>query len=176
MRNHFRFHKSLASKLIVLVSLYVCNANFLVAETPRPLRALLIAGGCCHDYANQQRILQEGIQSRAKVRVDVYWTDNSTTAPIFPLYSKLNWAEEYDIVIHDECGASIDDPALVNRITQIHKRIPAVHLHCAMHSFRTGGDEWFRHLGLQSSGHGPQQPIQIEFTVEDHPITRNLQD
>ena len=176
MRNHFRFHKSLASKLIVLVSLYVCNANFLVAEDPRPLRALLIAGGCCHDYANQQRILQEGIQSRANVRVDVYWTDNSTTAPIFPLYSKLNWAEEYDIVIHDECGASIDDPALVNRITQIHKRIPAVHLHCAMHSFRTGGDEWFRHLGLQSSGHGPQQPIQIEFTAEDHPITRNLQD
>ena len=45
-----------------------------------------------------------------------------------------------------------------------------------MHSFRTGGDEWFRHLGLQSSGHGPQQPIQIEFTAEDHPITRNLQD
>ena len=100
MRNHFRFHKSLASKLIVLVSLYVCNANFLVAETS-PLRALLIARMLSR-LRQPMFILQEGIQSRANVRVDVYWTDNSTTPPIFPLYSKLNWAEEYDIVIHDE--------------------------------------------------------------------------
>ena len=136
----------------------------------RPLRALLITGGCCHDYESQQKALQEGIQARANVRVDVYWTDNSTTAPVFPLYSKLNWAEEYDVIIHDECGASIDDPALVNRIVQVHKRLPAVHLHCAMHSFRTGGDEWFQHLGLQSTGHGPQQPIDISFSKDAHPI------
>lgn len=143
-------------------------------ESSRPLRALLIAGGCCHDYANQQRLIREGIQARANVRVDVYWTDNSTTAPVFPLYSKLNWAEEYDVIIHDECGASIKDPAIVNRIVQVHKKLPAVHLHCAMHSFRTGGDEWFQHLGLQSTGHGPQQPIEIIFEKPNHPITESL--
>ena len=145
------------------------------APTPA-LRALLITGGCCHDYEGQQKALKEGIQARANVRVDVYWTDNSTTAPIFPLYAKLNWAEEYDVIIHDECGASINDPALVNRIVQVHKRLPAVHLHCAMHSFRTGGDEWFQHLGLQSTGHGPQQPIEILFNNEPHPITKGLSD
>ncbi len=140
----------------------------------KPIRALLIAGGCCHDYAKQQEALCKGIQARANVRVDVYWTDNSTTAPVLPLYSKLNWADDYDIIIHDECASDIKDPALVNRIVQTHQKIPAVHLHCAMHSFRTGGDVWFKHLGLQSTGHGPQEPIQIEFATEKHPITETL--
>ena len=91
----------------------------------KPLRALLIAGGCCHDYARQQEALCKGIQSRANVQVDVYWTDNSTTTPVLPLYSKLNWADEYDVIIHDECAADIKDPAILNRILQTHQRIPA---------------------------------------------------
>ncbi|KLU01789.1 hypothetical protein RISK_006288 [Rhodopirellula islandica] len=141
-----------------------------------PIRALLIAGGCCHDYANQQSAIAEGIQAHANVRVDVYWTDNSTTAPVLPLYRKLNWAEDYDVIIHDECAADIKDEALVNRIVNLHRTIPAVHLHCAMHSFRTGTDAWFSHLGLQSSGHGPQQPIDIHFVDTKHPITQTLAD
>lgn len=146
------------------------------ADSSPPIRALLIAGGCCHEYANQQSTIAEGIQARANVRVDVYWTDNSTTAPVLPLYRKLNWAEDYDIIIHDECAADIKDEALVNRIVNIHQKIPAVHLHCAMHSFRTGTDAWFAHLGLQSSGHGPQEPIEIKFVDTDHPITQTLSD
>ncbi|MCA9138462.1 MAG: ThuA domain-containing protein, partial [Planctomycetales bacterium] len=144
--------------------------------SPKPLRALLIAGGCCHDYANQQEAICKGIQERANVRVDVYWTDNSTTAPILPLYGKLNWAEDYDVIIHDECASDIKDQAIVNRIIQVHQKMPAVHLHCAMHSFRTGSDAWFQHLGLQSSGHGPQEPIAINFVDSDHAITETLSD
>lgn len=140
----------------------------------KTIRALLIAGGCCHDYAKQQEALCKGIQSRANVQVDVYWTDNSSTSPVLPLYGKLNWAEEYDVIIHDECAADIKDPAIVNRIVQTHQKIPAVHLHCAMHSFRTGTDAWFKHLGLQSSGHGPQEPIDIHFVDTKHPITATL--
>ena len=136
----------------------------------------MIAGGCCHDYANQQTAIAAGIQARANVRVDVYWTDNSTTTPVLPLFRKLNWAENYDVIIHDECAADIKDEALINRIVAVHQKMPAVHLHCAMHSFRTGTDAWFDHLGLQSSGHGPQLPIDIHFTDTDHPITRTLSD
>jgi putative membrane-bound dehydrogenase-like protein len=144
-------------------------------NSPAPIRALLIAGGCCHDYARQHEILSSGIQSRANVRVDVYWTDDSTTSPEFPLYRKLNWAEDYDVIIHDECAADIKDVALVNRIVEVHRTIPAVHLHCAMHSFRTGNDTWFQHLGFQSSSHGPQEPIDIKFVAADHPITAPLE-
>ncbi|MCA9211940.1 MAG: discoidin domain-containing protein [Planctomycetales bacterium] len=142
----------------------------------KPIRALLIAGGCCHDYAQQQEAISKGIQARANVQVDVYWTDNTTTRPVLPLYRKLNWAKHYDVIIHDECAADIKDEALLNRIVQVHQELPAVHLHCAMHSFRTGSDAWFKHLGLQSSGHGPQVPIEIKFEQNGHPITKTLED
>ena len=166
--------------LLVFLCFYklcVCE-SVAIGETtaPKTIRALLIAGGCCHDYAKQQEALCKGIQSRANVQVDVYWTDNSSTEPVLPLYGGLNWAEGYDVIIHDECAADIKDPALLNRIIQTHQKIPAVHLHCAMHSFRTGTDAWFRHLGLQSSGHGPQEPIDIQFVSEKHPITATLAD
>ena len=42
-------------------------------DSIRPLKALLIAGGCCHDYVKQHEILYKGIQERANVRVDVMW-------------------------------------------------------------------------------------------------------
>ena len=163
---------------LALLTFFVFGiASLLGQDTPpKTIRALLIAGGCCHDYAKQQEALCKGIQSRANVQVDVYWTDNSSTEPVLPLYGGLNWAEGYDVIIHDECAADIKDPALLNRIIQTHQKIPAVHLHCAMHSFRTGTDAWFRHLGLQSSGHGPQEPIDIQFVAEKHPITATLSD
>lgn len=145
------------------------------AET-KPLKALLVAGGCCHDYAKQHLILSQGIQSRANVQVDVVWTDDKSVTPPLPLYDNPNWAKGYDIIIHDECAAGVKDMALVKRILDVHQTIPAVHLHCAMHSFRTGTDAWFKHLGIQSASHGPQEPIAITFVDKEHPITKPLAD
>ncbi|MDB6003858.1 MAG: Heme-binding protein, partial [Prosthecobacter sp.] len=143
---------------------------------PKPLKALLIAGGCCHDYAKQHVILSQGIQSRANVQVDVVWTDDKSVNPPLPLYDNPDWAKGYDIIIHDECAAGVKDMAVVKRILDAHKTIPAVHLHCAMHSFRTGTDAWFKHLGIQSASHGPQEPIAITFVDKEHPITKTLAD
>ena len=143
---------------------------------PAKLKALLVAGGCCHDYTNQHKVLAEGIQARANVQVDVYWTDDRSTNPPLPLYQDLNWADGYDIVIHDECAAGNSDLGVIHNILNAHQTIPAVHLHCAMHSFRNGTDLWFKHLGIQSTSHGPQVPIGIQFTDTDHPITSTLKD
>jgi putative membrane-bound dehydrogenase-like protein len=145
------------------------------AET-KPLKALLVAGGCCHDYAKQHLILSQGIQARANVQVDVVWTDDKSVNPPLPLYDNPDWAKGYDIIIHDECAAGVKDMALVKRILDVHQTIPAVHLHCAMHSFRTGTDAWFKHLGIQSAAHGPQEPIAITFVDKEHPITKPLAD
>jgi len=49
------------------------------AETapPKPLRVLLVAGGCCHDYATQTMLLQAGIQVRLHAEVEIeYNPDN----------------------------------------------------------------------------------------------------
>ncbi|MFN9943529.1 MAG: hypothetical protein ACK56I_29055, partial [bacterium] len=63
---------------------------------------------------------------------------------------------------------------------------PAVNLHCAMHSYRWGNfreavklgadnASWYEYLGLQSTGHGPQQPIDITFIDKESPITKGLE-
>ncbi len=150
-------------------------STFAYAET-KPLHALIIAGGCCHDYEHQPKILSEGIQARANVQVDVVWTDDKGTAPHFPLYEKADWAKGYDVIIHDECAAGVKDLPLVQRILKAHETVPAVNLHCAMHSYRTGTDDWFKYLGLQSSAHNWQKPIAIHFTDSAHPITKGLAD
>ncbi len=145
------------------------------AVKPRAkLKALLVAGGCCHDYTGQHKVLYEGLQARADVQVDVFWTDDKSTNPPLPLYDDPDWAKGYDVIIHDECAAGNRDVKVIEHVLGAHKTIPAVHLHCAMHSFRNGTDRWFRHLGLQSSGHGPKLPIQVQYVDPTHPITRRM--
>jgi putative membrane-bound dehydrogenase-like protein len=140
-----------------------------------PLRALLVSGGCCHDYAKQSMILRDGIQARANIQVDIIRSENTGTKPYFPMYEKKDWAKGYDVVIHDECSADLKDLSYVQNIVDAHKAgLPAVNLHCAMHSYRTGTDVWFEFLGLQSSSHGPQLPIAIDFQTADHAITEGL--
>ena len=158
---------------LTLLSILALSVPVCAAE---PLKALLIAGGCCHDYAKQHEVIAKGIQGRANVQVDVIWTDDKGTNPPLPLYEKADWAKGYDIIIHDECAASMNNKETLTRILDAHKTIPSVHLHCAMHSFRTGEDRWFRHLGLQSNSHGPQEPIAITFVDKEHPITKTLGD
>jgi putative heme-binding domain-containing protein len=152
------------------------TASTKAAAKPRPLKALLVAGGCCHDYAGQHEILRRGIEARAQVQVDVIWTDDKSVNPPLPLYEKDDWARGYDIILHDECAAGMRDPKVLERILKVHETLPSLHLHCAMHSFRTGGDAWFKHLGLQSSAHGPQEPIAIRLVDPAHPITATLRD
>jgi putative membrane-bound dehydrogenase-like protein len=140
-----------------------------------PLRALLVCGGCCHDYEKQAVILRDGIQARANVQVDVIRAEDAGTKPYFPMYENKDWAKGYNIVIHDECSADIKDMPYVQNIVDAHKAgLPAVNMHCAMHSYRTGTDVWFEFLGVQSSAHGWQKPISIDFTDTSSPITKGM--
>lgn len=162
--------------LFCFLFLVAFETTSLVLAAEKPLKALLIAGGCCHDYAKQHEVIAKGIQSRANVQVDVIWTDDKSTNPPLPIYDKVDWAKGYDIIIHDECAASMNNKETLTRILDAHKTIPSLQLHCAMHSFRTGEDRWFKRLGLQSNSHGPQEPIAITFVDKEHPITKTLGD
>ena len=154
----------------------------------KPLRVLLITGGCCHDYANQKEILKKGIEARANVVVDQVHSSNDGTKPPLPILGNPDYAKGYDLVIHDECGSDISDPATVEGVLKPHRDgIPGVNLHCAMHSYRIGNPNdpvtpgtphgfWFEYLGVQSSGHGPQQPIAISFTDKENPIVKGFAD
>ena len=168
------------------------TSNLVHAADVKPLRVLLITGGCGHDYTKQKDILKQGLEARANVVVDQVHTEipqgASATKPPLPIYGNPDYAKGYDVVIHDECASDINDPATIKGVLAPHGAgIPGVNLHCAMHCYRIGnpsepataGSEramWFDYLGLQSSGHGPQLPIAISFTEKNHAINRGLAD
>lgn len=153
----------------------------------KPLRVLLVAGGCCHEYDKQTMSLKDGIEARLNAVVDVAYNPDKSTKATFEIYKSKDWAKDFDVIIHDECSADVTDPAYVANILNAHKAgVPAVNLHCAMHSYRWGNFReavkpgadnagWYEMLGLQSTGHGPQEPIDITFTAKDHPITQGLE-
>ena len=147
------------------------------AADTKPLRVLLITGGCCHDYAKQKDILKKGLEARANVEVTQIHSDDKSTKARFDMYDNADWAKGYDAVIHDECSADVKEMPYVQNILNAHKNgVAAVNLHCAMHCYRTGTDDWFKFIGIQSTGHGPQEPIAITFVDKEHPITRGLED
>ncbi|HET6423870.1 MAG TPA: ThuA domain-containing protein [Planctomycetaceae bacterium] len=146
------------------------------AADPAPIKALLITGGCCHDYGNQKNLLKAGIEARAHVVVDQIHTDDKSTKARFDIYEKPDWAANYQVVIHDECSADVKDMPYVQNILNAHKNgVAAVNLHCAMHCYRVGTDDWFQFVGIHSTGHGPQKPIDITFVDRDHPVTKSLE-
>jgi len=159
-----------------------------LAAEQKPLRVLVVAGGCCHDYATQKEVLKKGIEARVNAVVEVAYDPTKSTKPLFELFKSPDWGKNFDVVVHDECAADITDQAYVANIVNAHKNgLPAVNLHCAMHSYRWGNFKepvkagadnasWYEMLGLQSTGHGPQQPIAITFTDKSHPVTTGLAD
>jgi hypothetical protein len=184
----FPLDRSNYSFLGIVCSLILLGAVALRAAEPKPLRALLITGGCCHDYATQKDILKKGLEARVNIVVDQVHTDDKSTRPPLAILGKPDYAKGYDLVIHDECGSDISDPATVEAVLKPHQDgLPGVNLHCAMHSYRIGNPNeaatpgtphafWFEYLGLQSSGHGPQEPISISFTNKTASIARGLAD
>lgn len=165
-----------AEACLAAVALLTFSAEAWSAEV-QALRVLLLTGGCCHDYARQKDILKKGIEDRANVEVvQVHTTDPSTKAR-FEIYEQAGWAKGFDAVIHDECSADVKDLPYVQNILAAHQSgVAAVNLHCAMHCYRTGTDDWFQFVGIQSSAHGPQQPIAVRFVDKANPITRGMTD
>ena len=173
-------------KLFSLSCLITLATAAPAADGPKPLRVLLVTGGCCHDYAEQKDILKNGLEQRAFVVVDQVHTDDKSTKPPLAILGNADYAKGYDVVIHDECAADVNDPAIIAAVLAPHRQgIPGVNLHCAMHCYRIGNpgtkatngtvrSAWFDYLGLQSSGHGPQEPIALNFLAGASPITQGM--
>lgn len=152
------------------------------AEEPKPIRALLVLGGCCHDYARQKDLLTQGISARANVQWAIAYDPDRSTKHLNPVYENPEWAKGFDVVVHDECSADVKDLAVIQRILEPHRQgLPAVLLHCGMHCYRSEGypkavTPWFEFTGLPSTGHGPQEPIALSFVDKDSPITQGMSD
>jgi type 1 glutamine amidotransferase len=149
------------------------------ADDDKPIRALLVIGGCCHDYAKQKEILTKGISARANVQWVIAYDDDKGTKHLNPVYENEDWAKGFDVIVHDECTADVKDAKIIERILKPHREgLPGVVLHCGMHCYRSEGypkmTPWFEFTGLQSTGHGPQLPIALTFADKESAITKGM--
>jgi type 1 glutamine amidotransferase len=163
--------------LLALASLIFAQA----AEPAKPLRALMVCGGCCHDYEAQKKILSEGISARANVE----WTIVHEGIPSpgddgrkhrVSIYEKPNWWAGYDVVVHNECFGGVGDNAFIEGITAAHKAgVPAVMLHCSSHSYRGGTtDEWRMLVGITSRSHEKNRDLEVKVIKGDHPVMKGF--
>ena len=164
--------------LLLTAGLWLASfSTTLAADSTKPLRALLITGGCCHNYKLQSEALTNAVAKLATVEWTVVNEGGTGTKAELPLYSKPGWAKGYDIVVHNECFADTTNHQYIRQITSAHKAgVPAVVIHCAIHTYRgTDIDDWREFLGVTSRRHDHQSNYPVK-KVTEHPILKGIPD
>jgi type 1 glutamine amidotransferase len=146
------------------------------APAAKALRALYITGGCCHDYDRQKVIIPKGVSSRANVEWTIVQEGGTSTDHRVSIYEKADWADGYDVVVHNECFSGVHDPEFIERvIAPTRKGTATVVIHCAMHTFSSHKtDEYREFLGVTTRRHGPQQPLEVKNLEPDDPIMKTF--
>ncbi|MEO1615111.1 MAG: ThuA domain-containing protein [Planctomycetota bacterium] len=144
-----------------------------------PLRILLITSGCCHDYDYQTKTLQLAFKDAG---VETDWTvvnegGKGTDAEI-DFYKDESWAEGFDVCIHNECFAKTSNADYIRSITGPHHAgLPAVVIHCAMHTYRDAEiDDWRKLLGVTSRRHEHKSSYKVAVAEKEHPIMKGFPD
>lgn len=145
------------------------------AGQPR-INALVVSGGCCHDYALQGRLLMDAVNRALPVDWTLVVQGGRGTRGSMPVYARPDWSKPFDIVIHNECLANVADPQYIRNITAAHRGgPPAVVIHCAMHSYRAATiDDWREFLGVTSREHTKPFAIPVKVVAKDHPAMRGF--
>jgi uncharacterized protein len=163
---------------IIFAALLLCASSAIAAGTNTPpLRALLVTGGCCHDYEAQKKILTDGISARANVE----WTivhEGTNREHIVSIYTNADWAKGFDVAVHNECFGFVTNTTIVENIIRAHTNgVGAVMLHCSIHSYRNAPtDEWRKLLGVRSVKHGKQHAFEVVNTHPEHPVMKGFPD
>jgi len=144
--------------------------------TGKPVKALLVTGGCCHNYVFQSKALTMASEAKAAIQWTVVNEGGKGTHAEIDLYNDPNWAKPYDVVVHNECFAKTKNPDYIRKITEAHKKgVPAVVIHCAMHTYRDAKiDDWRQFLGVTSRHHEHQSRYPVKVVKKDHPVLKNF--
>ena len=166
-----------ATALSLLIAALITPLVTADDSSSQPIRALLITGGCCHDYDFQTKAIKQAAADRS---VNVDWTvvkdgGNGTDAQI-DLYDNPQWADGFDVVIHNECFANTTDPDYIRKITSVHQTgVNAVVIHCAMHTYRAAKiDDWREFLGVTSRRHEHKSRYGVRAVAVEHPIMQGF--
>ena len=161
---------------IIFVSLATFSAGAADKRPAEPIKALLITGGCCHNYIFQSKALTEGVSKSVNMDWKVVNDGGSGTRGMIKLYDDPDWAKPYDVVVHNECFANTTHPDYIRKITKAHHAgTPAVVIHCAMHTYRAAEiDDWRQFLGVTSKRHDHQAEYAVKKVRPDHPIMKGF--
>lgn len=163
-------------KKIFVVALFCFAAS--TGFCAGPLRALLITGGCCHDYETQKKTLTEGISARANVTWTIcHETGSNDKLHEFSVYKNPDWAKNFDVIVHNECSGGLTNVPFIEGIVreQTKRGVGVVMIHCAMHSYRDAGtDEWRKLIGLKSMRHQPRRKFEVINVATNNPIMKNF--
>ena len=150
------------------------------AADTKPLKVLMITGGCCHDYENQKHILAEGISARANVEFTIVHEETEDGKKgkdhKISVYSNPDWAKGYDLILHNECFGAVVDVPFVEGIAKPHfDGVPAVVLHCSTHSYRMAAtDEWRKMIGQKSMSHEKNRDLHVKNIKPEHPVMKGF--
>jgi len=167
-------HQSRLGAALAIGVLAISVSNLRAGE--KAIKALVITGGCCHNYEFQAKALTEGISKSVKVDWTVVNEGGNGTKAQISLYDNPDWAKGYDIVIHNECFADTTDAGYIKRITSAHKvGVPAMVIHCAMHTYRTVDfNDWREFLGVTSKFHEHQSHYSVKIVAPDHAVMKGF--
>ncbi|MEJ7736682.1 MAG: ThuA domain-containing protein [Chitinophagaceae bacterium] len=177
MQNFF-LKKCFHSICLLGVSLLLYKPAFAQANQQKSLRILLVTGGCCHNYTFQSQALKDGVAALAKAEWTVMNEGGTGTQAMISLYNNSDWAKGYDVVIHNECFADTKTPEYIQKITKAHYAgVPAVVIHCAMHTYRgTDINDWREFLGVTSRRHDHQSHYAVTKVDKAHAALASMPD
>ena len=162
--------------LLVAGVLTLGSFNTAPAVEVVPLRALLITGGCCHNYSFQAQQLTNAVGKLTPVEWTIVNEGGNGTRAEIGLYNNPDWAKGFDVVVHNECFADTTNEVYIQKITSAHKAgVPAVVIHCAMHTYRSAKiDDWREFLGVTSKRHDHQSKYPVKLVEPVHPILKGV--
>jgi hypothetical protein len=175
-------------KLCLLLVLCLSGVTF--AQQPKPLRALMFVGGCCHDYKQMPVDLTQKISGLANVTFDIRpMADAQQMAAAF---ADPKFGEGYDLIVYDICfGEAWKDGDYDGALNAAAKGKPAVFVHCSLHTYRPPRNvkdpqlkereaiadaKWHALIGMDSRVHDKFQGFSTEKVAKNHPIMKSFPD
>ena len=167
----------------------------------RPVQALYITNysNVWHDYSAQKTSLLDGVRQFLSIDFNLVGKDPDDA---LDLMKSPDFGAGYDVIIYNMCFADDFDVERINNvISQTRDRgIPAVLLHCAMHSFQQTSSNypehelelkvaewewreknpnvdfpyWWRFTGVDTLSHDWLRSVSAHRVSQEHPITRTL--
>ena len=94
--------RALVALALSLFAVVVSGCSTTGSAPARPIRALLITGGCCHNYAFQSAQLTNAVGHHARVEWTIVNEGGTGTRAEIPLYGDPAWATTYDVSVPNE--------------------------------------------------------------------------